>query len=88
MKIQVEISWVGQSTSDDDGDNHYHYDDDDKGDVDANQANSQSPYSHHLHSTPLWQNMQRQLAKFCLRKNLKAVKNQPPSRQAVLIESK
>ena len=30
-------------------------DDDDKGDVDddANQANSQSPYSHHLHSTPL-----------------------------------
>ena len=40
MKIQVQKSWVGQSTSDDDGDNHYHYDDDDKGDVDANQANS------------------------------------------------
>ena len=36
--------------SDDDGDNHNDYDDDDKGDVDddANQAKSQSPYSHHL----------------------------------------
>ena len=40
---------------DDDSVDHCDDDDDDKGDVDddANKANSQSPYSHHLYSTPL-----------------------------------
>ena len=37
-------------------DHYVNDDDDDKVDVDdnADQANSQSPYSHHLYSTPLW----------------------------------
>ena len=55
MKCALGLA-VGQLwPSVDDDDNHNDYDDDDKGDVDddANQANCQSPFVHHLYSTPL-----------------------------------